>query len=52
MNSILTDLVKALTMAEGLSLFSAIPIYVIAYGVACLVVIAAIKKIKEIFNKK
>lgn len=50
MGNILTDLVRALTMAQELSIFAAIPIYVIAYGVACIVVTVAIKKIKDLFK--
>lgn len=52
MGNILTDLVEALTMAQELSLLAAIPVYVIAYGLACIVVAVAIKKIKELFQKK
>ena len=50
--NILQDLAEALSMAEGLSFWTALPIYVIGYSVAVYAVFAALSRVRKFFKEK
>nr|DAY81169.1 MAG TPA: hypothetical protein [Caudoviricetes sp.] len=50
--NILQDLAEALLMAQGLSFWTALPIYVIGYSVAVYAVFAALSRIRKFFRDK
>ena len=49
---ILRDLAEALRMADGLSFWAALPVYIIGYSLAAYALFAALEKVRRFFRDK